>query len=1045
MAISDQAAAASRRGTTLSPDEGVQVAGKGDVIMELFKLLKIAPADSSKGVPTSVEERQMPRAKLGEPDPYKERQQKLAPQMLSEEGQKRFDEAGGVASDAINPPPTIDALDALEPDPAGDLARDARKAMLSERTETGAADTFDAAGAVRATEEERVGSFVRSGGEGLDFNFDRLETGDDVKNLFNEVSEIYADPIEAGKRGVITRGETLEQAEGLLADELGFTRELLRRKTGGMLNAEQATAARILMVRSGERLTELARAIRDGQDDASTLLKFRKQMTIHAGIQMQVRGMKAEIARALGAFNIPASARTAEAQAIAASEMIRQTGGVAEAKKLALGLLDAQRASNNPATTHNYALKGFASKVNGVFQEVYVNGLLSWTYTHIKNFFATPIFMAYQTAEEVLAGVIGGVERGVGKALGAGPQGFTRAGLGSDAEGVYVGQAVARVYGWGRSIKDALITAAETARSETPADSFNKVEGAQLKQIDAENLNASGMAGRFFDVTGKFIRAPGTALLTADDFWRVFAQRGELYSEAYHQAMMARAMGKSDQEALDNAAMSILDPRSYAGQLDEAARYNTLTSDMGKLGEVATMIQRFPVLGRILMPFATAPTNGILRVMERLGVTTDYFKDPVKRQKALARVAFTSGVMYTFAEYAASGRVTGAMPKEENQRNMLPPGWRPYSLVFRGDNWPKDANGDDLPLYNKLTGVPNGELIYISYAGMEPVGAILGIAATTVERQRRTNDPEARISLATNAIGAAAQYFTEMPMIQTIGDIVKSFEKGDISMFAKGPLTSLVPYSAAVRAGERAVNPTQRRPSGDIEYYTLEEVQNPNVVPFGSDGNPQYDLVGLPKGGIGGSVTDAMAKWKSMINDRELMGGASDETSAIQYDVFGKPREMGVRFDTNPVLAMYNLISPFNVRIGKAPNLLERLQMELKGPLRTAKEKESGFAFTDAFQSEWTRQAKSKILVQNPATGDAENFMQALSNLVSSVDFQTMTQQEKFNAMRDVEDRFYESALQVVLSMPQYEDVALAYRDYKTIRDLQKEQGIIRR
>ena len=47
--------------------------------------------------------------------------------------------------------------------------------------------------------------------------------------------------------------------------------------------------------------------------------------------------------------------------------------------------------------------------------------------------------------------------------------------------------------------------------------------------------------------------------------------------------------------------------------------------------------------------------------------------------------------------------------------------------------------------------------------------------------------------------------------------------------------------------------------------------------------------------------------------------------------------------------------------------------------------------------------------------------------------------------MRDVEDRFYESALQVVLSMPQYEDVALAYRDYKTIRDLQKEQGIIRR
>lgn len=57
---------------------------------------------------------------------------------------------------------------------------------------------------------------MRSGGDGLDLNFDRLETGDDVKNMFNEVSEIYADPTEAAKRGVISRGETLEQAEGFL-------------------------------------------------------------------------------------------------------------------------------------------------------------------------------------------------------------------------------------------------------------------------------------------------------------------------------------------------------------------------------------------------------------------------------------------------------------------------------------------------------------------------------------------------------------------------------------------------------------------------------------------------------------------------------------------------------------------------------------------------------------------------------------------------------------------------------------------------------------
>lgn len=1042
MAISEQAAEASRRGGTLLPDDGdnVQVAG---LVSDLIMMLGKAPRRAEEGVPTSVEEgMSLPKRELGEPDPYKERQEELAPQLLSPEGQQRFDEAGGIATDAIDPPPTVEALEAIDADPVADVIKDARDAMRSERTETGAVNEPDAVGAIRATEPERVSSFVRSGGDGLDFNFDRLETGDDVKNMFNEVSEIYADPTEAAKRGVISRGETLEQAEGLLADEMGFTRQLLKRKTGELLNAEQITAARILLVRSGERLLDTARAVRDGDDSSTTLLRFRKQMAVHAAIQMQVKGVQTEIARALGAFNIPVSARTPEAQALAAAEILRASGGAREAKKLAEGLLRAHEEGGSPAL-HGYAFRGFLSKANGVFQEVYVNGLLSWTYTHIKNFFATPVFMAYQTAEEVLAGLVGGVERGIGKAVGAGPKGYGRAGFGSTADGVYAGQAIARMYGFSRSVKDSLIIAGQTFKYEQGADALTKIEGGELKAISAEALNLSGMAGRFADAIGKIIRIPGRALMAADDLWRVFSQRGELYSEAYHQAMTAKALGKSDQEAVDNAAMVILDPRSYANQLDEAARYNTLTTDTGLLDDAANLIRNnLPFFGRVLLPFVKAPTNAILRSMERMGVSGGYFRDPVARQKAIARAGMGYGVMYAFAEYASSGRVTGAMPKDERQRNMLPPGWRPYSLVFKGDDWPKDADGDDLPLYDPRTGVPNGPLTYVSYAGLEPVGAVLGIAATTVERMRRTNDPEARNALATNAIAAAATYITEMPMIQTVGEIVKAFEKGDISFAAEGPLKSFMPYSAAVRAGERAVDPTQRRASGAITYYTLEDVQG---MEPGPDGNPQYELVGMVKGGIGGSFTDAMAKWESMLNDRVIMGGASDETSAIQYDVFGEPREMGVRFDANPVLAAYNLIIPFNVRQGEAPNALQRLQIILNGPLRTAKEKADGFAFSDAFQSEWTRVAKRTISVQNPATGKAETFKQSLNNLISSVAFSGMTEKEKRNAMRDVEDRFYDAGLEVVFNMPQYQDVARAYRDFINIKNVYNEQGKIRR
>jgi hypothetical protein len=65
--------------------------------------------------------------------------------------------------------------------------------------------------------------------------------------------------------------------------------------------------------------------------------------------------------------------------------------------------------------------------------------------------------------------------------------------------------------------------------------------------------------------------------------------------------------------------------------------------------------------------------------------------------------------------------------------------------------------------------------------------------------------------------------------------------------------------------------------------------------------------------------------------------------------------------------------------------------------------------------------------------------------LISSVAFSGMTEKEKRNAMRDVEDRFYDAGLEVVFNMPQYQDVARAYRDFIKMKDIYNEQGKIRR
>ena len=1054
MRIDEKAAAASQTGRPLVPElvpEGVQVAGKGNVIFDIFKALRGTPNTIEGGrIPTSVEER------LLKPGEYEARQQEQAPGMLSTEGQERFEASGFNAADAINPPASVQALDALDV-PMAETVTDAQQSLRTVDPETmtaqpgvaGAqgADELDALGAANAVEPERLDAFVRAGSDGLDFNFSNLETGDDVKAMINEVSEIYADPITAAKRGVVTQKETLAEAEQMLADEMGFTKKLLKRKRGIPFNASEATASRIILTRSAERLSEMAQAIANGERSPAALIAFRRQMSIHAGIQMQVKGMQTEIARAMNAFNIPVSARTPEMKADISDAMLLETGGTYEAVKLAKGLLDVQRRNNHPSAVHKYAFKGFLSKANGVFGEVYVNGLLSWTYTHIKNFVATPMFMAYQGAEELLAGLYGGVERGIGRAIGLKPEGIGKAGFGNTADGVYVGQVAARWYGQSRSFKDAWITAAETFRTEIPADALTKIEGSQLRAIDAENLEMSGRGGQFIDHLGKAIRIPGRALMGADDFWRVFAQRGELSSEAYHAAMMAKSLGKTDQEALDNFAIVTLDPRSYANQVDATARYNSLTTDTGKFGEVTGVLQNLPVIGRLLLPFSKVPINSVLRVMERM-YPSGFFKDPVKRQKAVARVTLAYGALYTLTEYAADGKLTGSMPKDQRQRDMLPPNWKPYSFVTRGDNWPTDADGDDLPIFDPRTGAPNGALTYVSYAGLEPIGAILGIAASYAESQRRTSDPEAGLKKASLALAAASDYFFDMPMIQVIGDFVKAYEKGDASGVMRSPIAGAMPYSAAVRAGERAANPTLRTPSSQPEYYTLAEIEDPSITPFvvgpGGEQEPNYKLAGKIKGGMGATFNDAMAKWESMLTDREIFGGAEDDTSAIRYDVFGDARENNVRFDVNPVMAIYNMIIPFNVRRGEALNDAQYEQIRLKGPLRDTKRKEKGFGFSEAFRSEWTRAAKQEVMVESIA-GRAEKFKPALNSLIGSAEYGSMTDQQRFNAIRNLEDEFYDAGLVMVFQMKRYEKVRDAYFDYRLVTDDLKAKGRLRR
>ena len=1043
MAIKEQANNASLTGGVTefaeNPNEP-QVAGIGSALLDIFLNAKppVKPKPNvADSVPTpiseesilknqkitDVDEEGLPIQKK-QPDAksYRATSDAFAKENLSPEGYARWKEQGKQA-EKITPDANVmtEANKAL-----GEL--DPNTPFTKER------EVYDNVESIY-----NVDQAILSTKKGVDFNFEKLETGDDVLELIDRMSAIYKDPTKAAKRGIITNKETLANASDLLADELGLTRKLFKQGRGATMNAEEMLAVRQILVKSAERLEDLTSKIASGRHTPEDLLKFRRQMAIHAGIQMKAKAAQTEIARALQAFNIPVGLRGPEVRADMVQEMLQESGGAELAVKLAKGyqktIKEGGRAAGN-----KYINGAWHTKATNIFNEIYINGLLSWSTTHLKNLIATPVFQVYQLPEEILAGMYGTIERGVRKSTGLA--------RGSD-DGVFVGQAFARIYGWSRAWKEAWLVAGKTFRTEQPASFGQKIDHAKYKAIDAETLGSNNFWSGPVDMLGKVIRLPGRGLQTADDFWKTIAQRGELHSQAYIAKKTSLRNGDDAVTANDNAMMLLVDPKAIGDDLAAKANYATLTDDPGIIGKMTNAVQS-TVIGRILLPFARVPTNAVIRAAERVpwmaALNPRVYGDligkrgPAARQKALGRLTWTAGTMYMFSEWAATGRITGSMPRSEKQRNLLPPGWQPYSIVFRDqtnkEDW-LDSEGDLLPLYD-VNGLPNGPLKYIKYAGLEPVGAVLGIAADVVERQRRTDDPLQRENIATAAAMATMDYFQNLPFLQSIGDITKAIEYSNLDYLTSGPLGNMIgivplPYASAQRTIARGTgDQTTTKISSDLSYYTLEEVE----AMRDADGNVPYDYVGRLKGGAGEwfnrSIDDA---WKLQTKD-SLVFGSNENELAIQYDVLGNPKVSNTaRFDVRPGEALWNLVTSFDVKRGDKLEWWQKELYRIGMPLVTKRKMLAGkIRLTEKQMSDWTNLAKNEVLVRKSGERPLV-FRDALIKLVTSSGYDRLPLHQKQNKVKNLENEYYETAINALLSLEGNDELRDVYDDYLFVRD----------
>jgi hypothetical protein len=503
---------------------------------------------------------------------------------------------------------------------AEDLRTGAQRALTAEDRgfgpESGVApeDITDEVLAQLSAEELNIKSLA----DGGDFNFDLLNTPDDVKAAITAVGEVLAAPQAAVTRGIRTNEVTTQEAAKLAADEIGMTRRLLSRQIGdGALNAEQMVAARELLVRSATRLTDLAQRIKSGQADAGERLAFRRQLAIHAGIQLQLKGAQTEAARALQSFRIPVSGEldaqqlTAEAQRLMREGKLDESTDALADKLLANGNLpEAERLKAVNALVE----RGWSSRTKAAVHEAYLAGLVSNPTTQIKNIVGTASFMMYQLPVEMVAGAVGSVIRGTRGRVD--PRYLSE-------DQVYVQDAMLRAKGWVDSFTDAMRAASVAWRTEMPSSLATKLDIEAYEPGIVAPPKMFGMAvqgtafGDAINNFGRMARIPFRLLLAGDEFFKTISMRGELYTAVNRRYQMSLRKGNTHEQAMDDAGMVLLDPRAVREDLDLKARYDTLTSDLGLFGRSAAAVQN-TWIGRVFVPFSTAPTNEILRTAEFL-------------------------------------------------------------------------------------------------------------------------------------------------------------------------------------------------------------------------------------------------------------------------------------------------------------------------------------------------------------------------------------------------------------------------------------------
>jgi hypothetical protein len=555
--------------------------------------------------------------------------------------------------------------------------------------------------------------------------------------------------------GIKTKAVTFDEIKAKAA-ESGISEAFLSRLIGNdgkmLPSAVETYKALEVLESSAKELDGLFKLVASGQASDVDKLRLRQQIAFHGLVQKGVKGMQTETARALAVFRIP---RDGNAQVV--RQVLDEYGGDNALSDMARSYL----ALESRAAQNQLIEKSMLSGIKDVWFSTYINGLLSSPVTHAKNIIGNATFGLYQIPERLIAAFYSNV-------LPNSVRSWRALVPGSEADKVAYDEALTMVQSLRNGITEGLTLASRAWQTGQPSDLMSKIE--MQRGLDTPSISAAAFDispdkwfGKAIDYYGTAVTLPGRALMSEDEFFKGVLYRMELNTQVTRRGKAVYREGvEAGMSETDAAAKALVEVEGLLANpprdLDEAAmqfaQKGTFTSELPPALKSLQQVFNHPAL-KVIVPFFKTPANIGLAVVERTPFAPlssvwreEIAKGGIYRDMALAKVTLGSGILATFGALATEGHITGRGPGRKADREaLLRDGWQPYSLKI-GDS-------------------------YYSYAGLEPVSALLAIAADYAEYARHEPDAGKVEEVFLGATYGLYEYLKEQPYLQGIADVTK--------------------------------------------------------------------------------------------------------------------------------------------------------------------------------------------------------------------------------------------------------------------------------